>query len=169
MPDHLLVIIGWLCLGWVLIGLEVLAPGGILGAIGGLVLLWACWLAFELGPLWGMGAVAASVTAAIALFAAFSRSRAMKKLVLSDPSPTTWHAADPGLAGLHGQRGIALTALRPAGTAEIDGRRVDVVAEGGALIDRGSAIEVTEVEGTRVAVIAVLPSPTLVQTPPAEV
>jgi membrane-bound serine protease (ClpP class) len=93
----------------------------------------------------------------------------MKKLVLSDPSPTTWHAADPGLAELRGRRGVALTALRPAGTAEIDGRRVDVVAEGGALIDRGAEIEVAEVEGTRVAVIAVLPSPTLAPVPPAEV
>ena len=80
MPEHLLPIVGWLALGWILVGLEVLAPGGILGAIGALVLLWACWLAFELGPLWGMGAVAASVTAAIAFFALFSRSRTMKKL-----------------------------------------------------------------------------------------
>lgn len=166
MPEHLLPIVGWLALGWILVGLEVLAPGGILGAIGALVLLWACWLAFELGPLWGMGAVAASVTAAIAFFALFSRSRTMKKLVLSDASPTTWHAADPGLAGLRGQRGLALTPLRPAGIADIDGRRVDVVTEGGALIERGAPIEVCEVEGTRVVVIpASSPDP----TPSAEV
>ena len=50
-----------------------------------------------------------------------------------------------------GRTGIALSPLRPAGVAEIDGTRVDVVSDGG-FIEAGAAIEVTRVEGNRVVV-----------------
>jgi membrane-bound ClpP family serine protease len=41
--------------------------------------------------------------------------------------------------------------LRPSGTASINGRRVDVVTEGG-LIERGTAVKVVAVEGARIVV-----------------
>ena len=50
-----------------------------------------------------------------------------------------------------GRTGIAVSPLRPAGVAEIDGSRVDVVSDG-SFIDAGAAIEVTRVEGNRVVV-----------------
>jgi membrane-bound serine protease (ClpP class) len=50
-----------------------------------------------------------------------------------------------------GRTGTALSPLRPAGIAEIDGARVDVVSDGG-FIDAGTAIEVTRVDGNRVVV-----------------
>lgn len=50
-----------------------------------------------------------------------------------------------------GKTGIALTLLRPAGTAEIDGDRVDVVTEG-SFISKDSQIKVVAVEGTRIIV-----------------
>jgi membrane-bound ClpP family serine protease len=50
-----------------------------------------------------------------------------------------------------GQPGIALTPLRPAGTGEFCGRRLDVVTEG-EFIGRGCNIEVMAVEGTRIVV-----------------
>jgi membrane-bound serine protease (ClpP class) len=49
------------------------------------------------------------------------------------------------------QTGTALTPLRPAGTAVIDGKRVDVVTEG-QMIERGTAVRVIAVEGLRVVV-----------------
>ena len=52
---------------------------------------------------------------------------------------------------LLGRRGRALTSLRPSGTVEIDGRRVDVVADG-EFLDAGSAVVVSGVEGGRVVV-----------------
>jgi membrane-bound serine protease (ClpP class) len=51
-------------------------------------------------------------------------------------------------AGLVGAVGVALTDLRPAGAAEIDGRRVDVVAEGG-FLSAGTDLEVVVDEGYR--------------------
>lgn len=50
-----------------------------------------------------------------------------------------------------GRTGTALSPLRPAGIAEIDGARVDVVSDGG-FIDAGASIEVTRVDGNRVVV-----------------
>jgi membrane-bound serine protease (ClpP class) len=50
-----------------------------------------------------------------------------------------------------GRTGTALSPLRPAGVADIDGLRVDVVSDGD-FIEAGTAIEVTRVEGNRVVV-----------------
>jgi len=54
-------------------------------------------------------------------------------------------------ARLLGKRGRASSPLRPAGIADIDGRRVDVVSEG-ELIDAGRFIQVTRVDGNRIVV-----------------
>ncbi|MCC3372794.1 nodulation protein NfeD [Cohnella sp. REN36] len=50
-----------------------------------------------------------------------------------------------------GREGIALSPLRPAGIAEVDGKRIDVVTAGG-FVDRGRAVRVTAVDGTRILV-----------------
>ncbi len=50
-----------------------------------------------------------------------------------------------------GKRGRASSPLRPAGIAEIDGQRVDVVSDG-ELIDAGQFIEVFRVDGNRIVV-----------------
>jgi membrane-bound serine protease (ClpP class) len=47
--------------------------------------------------------------------------------------------------------GTALSPLRPAGTVLIDGKRVDVVTEGG-MIERGASVRVVGVEGMRIVV-----------------
>jgi membrane-bound serine protease (ClpP class) len=52
------------------------------------------------------------------------------------------------------QSGTAHTTLRPAGTAIINGQRVDVVTEG-PMIEKGTAVKVVHVEGMRVVVRAV--------------
>jgi membrane-bound serine protease (ClpP class) len=50
-----------------------------------------------------------------------------------------------------GKRGRASSPLRPAGIAEIEGERVDVVSEG-ELIEAGAEIEVLRVDGNRIVV-----------------
>jgi len=50
-----------------------------------------------------------------------------------------------------GRIGIALTQLRPAGTADFEGEHLDVVTEGG-FIGPGTGIKVIAVEGTRIIV-----------------
>lgn len=58
------------------------------------------------------------------------------------------------LENLLGKQGVAATPLRPAGSALIDGKRVDVVTEGD-FIAPGAQILVIKVAGTRVIVKAV--------------
>jgi membrane-bound serine protease (ClpP class) len=50
-----------------------------------------------------------------------------------------------------GRVGTAVSPLRPAGVAEIDRVRVDVVSDG-SFIEAGAAIEVIRVEGNRIVV-----------------
>ena len=52
---------------------------------------------------------------------------------------------------LVGREGVAITTLRPAGTAKIDGNRVDVVSDS-EYIEKGQKIKVIAVEGIRVVV-----------------
>ncbi|MEJ6951136.1 NfeD family protein [Natronospora cellulosivora (SeqCode)] len=52
---------------------------------------------------------------------------------------------------LENKKGITVTPLRPAGIAEIDGERIDVVSEGGFLA-RGEEIIVLKVAGNRIVV-----------------
>ncbi len=60
-------------------------------------------------------------------------------------------SAPEGDARLLGKRGSTTSPLHPAGIAEIDGQRVDVVSEGD-LIEAGESIEVTRVDGNRIVV-----------------
>jgi membrane-bound serine protease (ClpP class) len=52
---------------------------------------------------------------------------------------------------LLGKEGIALTVLRPSGTAVFNNERIDVVSEGG-FIDQNAKITVIKVEGVRIVV-----------------
>ncbi len=52
---------------------------------------------------------------------------------------------------LLGKEGIALTILRPSGTAIINNERIDVVTEGG-FVDQNAKIKVIKVEGVRIVV-----------------
>ncbi len=74
-------------------------------------------------------------------------------LVLNDSQKREagYHSAEDGLDSLVGQRGLARTTLRPAGIAEVGGRRIDVVSQGG-YIKTNSAVEVIKVEGRRIVV-----------------
>lgn len=52
-----------------------------------------------------------------------------------------------------GSRGIALTPLRPAGIASVDGKRVDVVSQG-EFVESGQPVEIVRDDGHRVVVRA---------------
>jgi len=62
-----------------------------------------------------------------------------------------YDSAKPGREDLLGQKGEALSTLRPAGRAQFGEQVVDVVSEGG-YIERGEQIEVLKVVGNKVVV-----------------
>lgn len=80
------------------------------------------------------------------------KSNFFKKFILSEEEKAdAGYTSRSNLSELLGAKGIALTTLRPAGTGEFNGRRVDVVADS-EYIQSGKQIIVTAVEGMRVVV-----------------
>ena len=142
-------------LGIVLLAAEILViPGfGVVGVLGVISTLAGGAMAWtKLGPLWGLLAILVSAAAAGAFIWAFPRTRLGRKFLL-DESHAGLRAAAEDLASLLGREGTALTTLRPAGTAEIGDRRVDVVTDG-IYLEAGTRVRVARVEGARVVVEA---------------
>lgn len=145
-------------MGFLMIAAEVFVPGLVLGILGGMCLLASvvlCYVAF--GPLVG---TAAFVGLGVLTFSGFLiwlkvfpytpiGRRLMLQKVQKAEDPTRG-------AELVGSEGMAITPLRPAGTAKIGGRRVDVVAENG-FIDADTAVVVVAQDGMSVVV---RPAPT---------
>lgn len=143
--------------GLILLFIEVfLLPGFGITGIGGLALiLLSIFLAFDN---FSAGLAAISISLFIStIFILYGlkklpRSKLWNKLSLST-SLTSEQGYLPRQArtDLLGRTGRTVTALRPSGTAEIDGERVDVVSEG-TWIDADRPIIVTKVEGLRIVV-----------------
>lgn len=146
-----------------------IAGFGILGAVGVAALLGALVLSMT-----GAGDTAAVIVAVvwrvvIALLAALVAAGVLlrylprlpfaRRLVLATNLGTGPAYGSAPLTDQRwiGKRGRAASVLRPAGIADIEGERVDVVSDG-ALIERGTAIQVTHVDGNRIVVRANVPS-----------
>jgi membrane-bound serine protease (ClpP class) len=145
-------IITLLVLGAVLLYLETFLPGWIAGLLGvvcifSAVVLGYVDLGFRGGNIVAAITVLAGCIGAWAYFKYFPDSSAARRFT-SDREIGTIGAEQPEL--LH-KTGSALTALRPSGTALIEGRRVDVVADG-MMIERGGLVKVVAIEGLRVVV-----------------
>ena len=103
-----------------------------------------------------MTAIAAVIVLVIFLIGAslISRGKLPKKLVLSDENGSVeGFVSGDGDGAAPGQTGRAVTVLRPAGIAEIGGKRLDVVTQG-EFIPEGSSLRVEAVEGSRIVVAA---------------
>ena len=82
----------------------------------------------------------------------FPRTFLGRRLILRRQAPGGLRSV-PEAAALVGREGVSLTVLRPAGIARIDGRRLDVVADGG-FVAPGRPVRVIRVDGGRVVVRA---------------
>ena len=162
---------GWfLGLGVVLMAVEVfLLPGFGVPGILGFVLMGAGFLflagGVTLGDTDGLTRdlvvdfglqfvlVALSGFGLLALFSRWFPSTGLgRHLRLAAPGGATVPLPPPAPPSpLAGRRGLAVSDLRPGGTAEIDGRLVDVVTEGG-WVPAGSAVLVVGVDGAQAVV-----------------
>jgi membrane-bound serine protease (ClpP class) len=94
-----------------------------------------------------------AVVAMLTLGALLPHVPLARRIVLTAASPHTTTAGS-WLAPSHAWLGVvgsAVTPLHPAGTARLDGERVDVIAEG-EFVPAGAAVEVIKQEGNRVVV-----------------
>lgn len=152
-------------LGIILLALEVvIIPGfGIVGALGLAALLGGLGLSLVgAGATWAavlqaLGQVALSLLLAIAVSLALLRVLPRlpfgRRLVLeTELAGAGGYASAPESDRRWlGKQGTAVSPLRPAGIAHLDGERVDVVSEG-ELIEPGEPIEVIRVDGNRIVV-----------------
>jgi membrane-bound serine protease (ClpP class) len=148
-------VITLIVVGAVLLFLETLLPGMVAGIIGFCCLIAAVYFAYvrlgvETGNWVLLGVAAGLILGAVCWLRFFPNSR-MAKPFISKGAIGDVGAERPELLN---QTGTAFTNLRPAGTALINGKRVDVVTEG-ALIEKGTAIKVVAIEGLRVVVRAI--------------
>ncbi|WP_252311681.1 NfeD family protein [Sinobaca sp. H24] len=76
----------------------------------------------------------------------------MQKLVLKDTmKKEEGYYSNRDRDDLLQKEAVALTPLHPSGSAVVDEERIDVVTEGG-FIEKGAALRIIKVEGTRIIV-----------------
>lgn len=122
--------------GILLLVLEVVVPGAILGIIGGVLMLAGVVSAFtEYGFTGGsIAAIVAVVVVSIALYLEFvllPRSRLARKLVMDGTISGTSQPPVAIRAQVVGREVVAVTALAPSGYVELDGRRYEAFARDG--------------------------------------
>ena len=145
-----------LALGLVLIVLELLFPTlGMLGVAAAAAIIGAIAVAFSNDR--QSGVVLLIVTAVLVPAALMVGLRLLPRSPMGKWFVSRGYTFEDGAAvdtrdrSLVGKEGVAENLLRPAGTAHIDGRRVDVVTRG-EMLDTDCPIVVVEVVGNRVVV-----------------
>ena len=145
-----------LVIGIALIAAEFFVPGGILGLLGAGAVIGSLFMSgYDLGHM----AMSVSIAFLVALIAAVILFRQIgmdkgifRHVILKDSTATELgYVSSVNRLELIGLEGNAVTPLRPSGTAELDGERIDVVSEGG-FIDANKRIKVVKVEGVRIVV-----------------
>ena len=144
-----------LIVGLALLVAEVmLVSFGVILALAGIALLSAVFVAFQSSVTFGAIIVGTeAVLTPLVLMASFKllpKTKLGKELIL-DGTAGTAAAADPGLTALLQKEGVTLTALRPAGYARIDGRKIDVTTRG-EMLDADVPVVVLDVSANRVVV-----------------
>lgn len=141
-----------IAVGLILIALETILPGLIAGALGLLSICAAVGYAYmNFGFQTGNTVLIISLLllgTGTVIWVKFFPDSPMARVFVSTRQIGNVGAEKPELLG---RTGVALTTLRPAGTAELNGKRVDVVSEGG-FIEKGQPVKVVRIEGLRVVV-----------------
>ncbi|MDP4083464.1 MAG: NfeD family protein [Bacillota bacterium] len=142
--------------GLILIFLEFFLPGAISGTLGVAAIITSIFLA-------GGNAVQMAISICIAVLLSIvffmimvkvfgKKLRLFNRMVLFESArKEDGYVSNVNRVDLMGKEGIALTMLRPAGTAIFNKERVDVVSEGG-FIQKNAKITVIKVEGARIVV-----------------
>ena len=143
-----------LAVGFLLIAAEMVLPGIVAGIVGGCCLIAGVvegYVVFgaHTGNFILLGVFVGLLVGLGAWLKFFPDSR-LGKLIVSQRVVGDIGTERPELVG---KTGTAFTQLRPAGTALIDGKRVDVVTEG-QLVEKGTPVRVVGVEGMRIIVRA---------------
>ncbi len=138
---------------------EVFLPGFGLPGISGIILeiasIWLVWSNY--GPVAALGMTIVvlaviAITISIALKSAARGRLSKSSIILShEESPSEGYTATTDMDVFLGKEGTTTTVLRPAGIAEFDGVRLNVVSEG-EFVAANTKVRIEHVEGARIMV-----------------
>jgi membrane-bound ClpP family serine protease len=159
MTNNLIVAYALILLGLVLLVAELFIPTfGVLAAVAVGAMVFGLAITFANDTSIGfVTLVAVFIATPVLLTVVFNyapRTRLGKRLFLSGPEEDETVANMPvnlELEQLRGRYGKTVSALRPAGTVDFDGRRVDVLSEG-ALVEPGQWVRCMDVKAGKVIV-----------------
>ena len=142
-------------IGIALIFAELFVPGGVLGTVGAIMVIWALTLMTDtfIGLLLAI-LVSFTIIGIVIyiLIKIIPKERMRNTLILSSSlNKDEGYISSKDLQSYTGKVGIAESTLRPTGKAKIEGRILDVVSED-KLIEKGKMVKVTYVDGTKVLV-----------------
>lgn len=138
-----------------------LPTGGILGVVAAVAAVAGCIAFWRVGVWWGAGSTLFVLTSAPLAFnfalKVMPHTPVGRALILGDEEDESQRRAvesqreSEAARAIIGAVGTALTPLRPVGAAEIEGQRIEVLAEGGP-IDAGAKIRITGIVDNQVRV-----------------
>lgn len=143
-------------IGVVLVLLEIIVPGMIVGILGIIAII--CSILFT-----GASLILTAYAIAIALIMAIvgvvvmvkifgKKMSVFNRMVLSDSTDTeSGYVSNVNRTELLEKEAETVTALRPSGVAMLNGERLDVVSEG-SFIDASKKVIIIKVEGSRIVV-----------------
>lgn len=150
--------------GIILLGVEAfIIPGfGVVGILGIIIMIYAMFtMLLPAAPtsgdinaaLWGLViAIIGGLFGLGLMIKRMLKTKAWQRISLPEAeTQAKGYSGSLGLEELVGKSGVALTSLRPSGTAQIEGRRVDVVTPG-TFIDKDTEITIIRIDGNRVVV-----------------
>jgi membrane-bound ClpP family serine protease len=150
----------FLLAGFILMILEMLHPGfGMFGITGGILLaLGVAFTAHTLVEAFNMAMLILAILVVMFIFflRSFSKGKLNKTIVLQNSQKRdSGYIGTEDFNGFLGKEGITATVLRPSGTADFDGSKIDVVSES-EFIPQGIKVKVIKVEGRRIVVREVM-------------
>lgn len=146
----ILFLVGIICLV-----VEVIAPGAVLGVLGGTAMVGGCIVAFTRFGFTGglLASGVAVVLLAVALYLEFyllPRTKVGKQMFVTTSVDST-SQAPVGTDSLIGKTAEAVTTLAPSGYVVIDGHRYEAFCSSG-LAAKGSSLKVTAHDNFRIIV-----------------
>ncbi len=142
--------------GIVLVAVEILVPGGLLGLVGGLCLLAGVVASFtQFGTGGGVVAtVLAFLIGAVTVYMEFvilPKSKLAKKFTMAETVNGRSQPAVADHAAVIGREVVAVTKLAPSGVVTLDGRRYEAYSQSG-LTEAGARLKVVDTDNFRLVV-----------------
>ena len=139
-----------------LIGLEMFIPGGIVGTVGIITVIYAIIYinksTYHIAFILVISLILATIQFYVNRNVFHKRLTLLDRLVLNDSISTEdGYVASESRLELIGKKLQAYTDLRPAGVAVLGNEKLDVVTDGD-FIEKGNEVEIIRVEGMRIVV-----------------